>query len=113
MDDDKQVKNTGRPHRWKKGESGNLKGRPRKDICITSKVKELLLKDAGDGKTYADLVAEVIVDGITDSAGNLKHGINVSLVRELLDRVEGKVPQPIAGAVDGVPIKITYVLAEK
>ena len=81
---------------FKLGQSGNPKGRPPKDICITSKVKEILDGDAGNGLTYADLVAKVIVDGLVNGTLIKKHGINVPLVREMLDRVEGKVPTPIA-----------------
>ncbi len=97
--------------RWLKGESGNPKGRPPKDVCITSRVKELLLRDAGDGKTYADLVAQVIVDGLVDKAINLKNGINVPLIRELLDRTEGKVTQPIGGD-DKLPLYVIHCTEE-
>ena len=34
MNDVKQEKNKG--HRWKKGETGNPNGRPRKEACITT-----------------------------------------------------------------------------
>lgn len=97
------LKNLEKGRQFGKGQKSNPNGRPKKDVSITSIVKELLLRDAGNGKTYADLVAEVIVDGIIDEAGNLKHGVNVSLIRELLDRVEGKVALPITGG-QGEPL---------
>ncbi len=68
---------------WKPGQSGNPKGRPRKDACITSLVKELLEQDAGKGKTHAQLIAMAI---LKESAKG-----NISAIRELLDRIEGKV----------------------
>ena len=77
---------------WMPGQSGNPNGRPKKDVCITSLVKELLEQDAGEGKTYAQLVAEAIVKLSTtpDARGH------VPTVKELLDRLEGKVTQPVA-----------------
>lgn len=110
--DDKQVKNTGKAHRWKKGESGNPKGRPRKEVSLTSLLKKYL-DDVPDiqvgGKTNTKSWMELIVQAWLVGA----YKGNAQLMRELLDRVEGKVPQPIAGAEGGVPIKITYVQAEK
>jgi len=108
--DDKQGENKidntmgkGEPHRWQPGQSGNPNGRPKKDVCITSLVKELLGKDAGDGKTYAQLVAEAIVKLATtpDARGH------VPTIKELLDRMEGKVTQPVATEGE-IILKVKY-----
>jgi len=86
---------------YKKGQSGNPEGRP-KDI-ITSLIKELLEQEVKGGKTHAQLVAEAIVKLSEDS---LFKG-NVSAIKELLDRVEGKVPDTHKIESD-VPINIIY-----
>lgn len=85
------------------GQSGNPSGRPLKDICITSLVKELLEQEAEGGKTHAQLVAEAIVKLSEDH--HFKG--NVSAIKELLDRVEGKVPDTHKIESD-VPINIIY-----
>ena len=88
---DKQANNNrykGLKPRWKKGESGNPKGRPPKDISITSLVKEILEQEGAGGKTHAQLVAEAMVKLAEDC--HFKG--NVAAIKELLERVEGKVP---------------------
>jgi hypothetical protein len=94
---------------FQKGQSGNPKGRPRKDVCLTSLVKEELekiaknpdgspMKDA-NGKvvkmTYYDLLARAIVRGAIK-------GKTVAL-KELWDRIDGRVPLPISNP-DGSPV---------
>lgn len=109
---DKQVKNnnlgnSGEPHRWKPGESGNPNGRPAKELCITSLVREILERDAGDGKTNAQLVAEAIVQ-LAKTPNARGH---VPTVKELLDRIEGKVPE--THKIEGdIPVSIIYKLKE-
>lgn len=98
--DKHEGKKKGNPN-WKKGESGNPKGRPPKILSVTSLVKEELEKiDPTTGKNKAQLLAETIVDqSITG---------NVKAFKELLDRVEGKVPQAIKHQGDSeAPLKFT------
>ena len=102
---------SGKPYQWKPGQSGNPGGRPPGILYISDRLRELLARDAGNGKTNADLVAEVILGGILDPSGNLKHGINTALVKELLDRMEGKVPE--THKIEGdIPVSIVYRLKE-
>jgi len=94
---------------WVKGQSGNPKGRPRKDYSITSLAKEMLDQPADErflspsdyGKTWRQAIAKALLVG----ALNLNSGI----MKELLDRLEGKPAQPIVGG-DGEPIilKVVY-----
>ena len=76
---------------FKKGEVSNPKGRPPKNICITTLVKEMLLELApgteNNPKTYAELIARAILQESVKG--------NIQALRELLDRIEGKVTQPI------------------
>lgn len=92
---------------WKPGQSGNPAGRPKSDLCITSLVKELLEQDAGQGKTNAQLVAEAIVKlaKTPDARGY------VPTVKELLDRIEGKVADKHILGGD-IPVSIVYKLKE-
>lgn len=86
-----RLKKQTEPYRWKKGQSGNPGGRP-KYKPITDRLRELLDSKFGkDGRTYADHIAQMVVDDLLDPAGKLKHGFNTMLLRELLERVEGGV----------------------
>ena len=77
---------------WKPGESGNPAGRPKNKVYITEILRKLLEQDAGDGKTNAELIAEAMVK-LASSPDARGH---VPTVKELLDRLEGKVTQPVA-----------------
>lgn len=98
----------GNPYAARKGEVRNPEGRPLKDLCITSQVKELLEQDAGKGKTHAQLVALAIV---TLAEDRFFKG-NVAAIKELLDRVEGKV-KDIHQIEGDIPVNIVYELVEK
>ena len=73
---------------WKPGQSGNPGGRPKKRP-ITELYEELL----NDGATVNAIRAAIL--------RNIKAGKNafVPLLREMADRVDGKVTQPIAATV--------------
>lgn len=85
---------------WKPGQSGNAKGRP---PSLTAKVRKLL--DAhqvkgqkiADGREVADLLAEVILSRALKG--------DMRAVELLWNRIEGKVPDRIAGP-DGEDLTI-------
>lgn len=70
---------------WKPGQSGNPKGRPRKEVCVTSLIKQYLgeIADTRTGKTHEALLAEAIV------AGAIK--LHPTALKELLGRVDGSI----------------------
>jgi hypothetical protein len=71
-------------NRWKPGQSGNPKGRPPKLLSITNLIKERLEKiDEKTGKTYAQLIAEKLVELALDG----DHEAH----KEILNRIDGKV----------------------
>jgi Family of unknown function (DUF5681) len=77
-----------KPYRFKKGESGNPGGRPRKLISLAyEKLALELIPNDAKKRTYADLLAEAqfreAIKGKTQAA------------REVTDRLEGKAMQPI------------------
>lgn len=70
-----------KPYQFKPGNNANPHGRPKKEISITSKVKELLEHEV-------DAVARRVVDELKKPFGKYPTG----LFCEVLNRVEGRVP---------------------
>jgi hypothetical protein len=101
------VENTGRRNLrppWRKGQSGNPGGRPKKittahDALAGRTLPEAIrnqLKALGfTGKTWAQAYA--FGAGVQAIKGD------IPALKEITDRVEGKVAQPITGA-DGTPL---------
>ena len=73
----------------------NRNGRPTKDKSITALIRDMLDQEAGfiapgaspDDKTWGQLIAKAILY-------NAAKG-NPQMIKELLDRIEGKVLQPV------------------
>lgn len=94
---DKQICNRSKDTRWKPGQSGNPKGRPKKDVCLTSLVKkqldevpEIMISGKPNDKTWRELIVTAWL--VAAYKGNPTY------FRELMDRLEGKVPMPITGS---------------
>lgn len=86
---DKRVDNI-TPFQFKKGQSGNPKGRPKKDVCLTSLLKEEIEKICPhdkEGRTWMQLVVEATMKLAIRGEG-------VAL-KELWQRIDGKVTQGI------------------
>ena len=71
--------------RWKSGESGNPAGRPKSSI--TSILREKLEQIGEDGRSKAEIVADILYEMATSKGSR---GQMPALI-ELLDRIEGKV----------------------
>lgn len=89
--------------------TGNANGRPRNVQCVTPLLRELLIGDHteikqrwGEKPTGAMIVALALYE-------KMKRG-DLTAIKEGLDRVEGRVPTPMAisGDEGGTPIRITY-----
>jgi len=83
---------------FKKGQSGNPKGRPRKEACITTVLQSRMgvvplveINGKVNTKTWAELIADSLLM-------NAYKG-NAAAMHELMDRIEGKVAQPISGDI--------------
>src|SRR5271154_3735305 len=79
----------GKPHRWKKGQSGNPSGRPKSKTlsdAYKNKLEELVPNDP-ERRTWAELIAEAQVRDAVRG--------NVQAAREIADRTEGKARQAI------------------
>lgn len=75
--------------RWR----GNAKGRPKGSTNLTTILKAALAETQIDGQPIAGgkTVAEVLVESIWKNAAKG----NASLVQQIWDRLEGKVPTPV------------------
>ena len=71
--------------RWKPGQSGNLSGRPKSSI--TSILREKLEQIGEDGRSKAEIVADILYEMATSKGARGQ----VPALIELLDRIEGKV----------------------
>jgi len=87
----------GRP--FQPGQSGNPNGRPK-----SKPFKDALqraLKAAGDDKDALEMVATALVSKACMG--------DVPAIKELADRMDGKVTQPIGGDEESGPITITWL----
>jgi len=85
-----------REHRFKKGESGNPKGRP-KGTGITDKLREIVFKDDGKvAEELADMARKAAMDG------------DYRFWNAITERLDGKVPDKIEGTGE-VTIRLEYV----
>lgn len=83
---------------FKPGQSGNPNGRPKSKPFKAALQKAL--DAAGDDKDMLKLVADALV-------GKAMMG-DVPAIKELADRLDGKVSQPIDGDGEGGPIVMTW-----
>lgn len=80
-DNVKQQKNKG-PHRWKKGETGNPNGRPKKEYCISDWIRQ-----KGDAKTKQDRTR---FEELSEIVWSRALAGDIGFVNIILDRMEGK-----------------------
>jgi len=86
-------------HRWKKGESGNPKGRRPNELCFTAIAKKMLPEVCPydpKGRSWAEYLTERWLAHSADSA---------TYFLELIERLEGKVTQPI-GSDSSMPLVV-------
>jgi hypothetical protein len=85
---------------WKKGQSGNPKGRPIKNLSLVSLVKERLEQHPEDAKAIALALI---------SLGKSK---DMRAIEELLNRIDGKVVE--THKIEGtLPIRLIFVPAQQ
>jgi hypothetical protein len=94
MNTDKQRNKTRGLIPFQKGISGNPKGRPRKEVCITSWLKEFADKSITapiDAKNLTYAQAAALSAWKAAAKGELQE------YNFIIERIEGRVPQPITG----------------
>lgn len=104
VENGQDIRPTGK--RFVKGQSGNPKGRPPKDQCLTSLLKEELetINSADrEGRTWKELIVLATL--------RLAMKGNPAALREVWDRTDGKVRQDIGLEVD-VSTEIDRCIAE-
>jgi hypothetical protein len=84
-------------YQFKKGQSGNPSGRPRKALRVT-KIYESILRKCKNRKEISESLMETL-----KSKGMAK----VLLLREMAERTEGKIVQPVEG-----DLNVIHTLAE-
>ena len=89
------------------GKSGNPNGRIRKDCSLTSLLKEEIEK-IPPGEKYNRNWRQLLV--LAWLTGAMKNPV---LFKELLDRLEGKVVQPVGGAAGGEPVKVEITVSSE
>jgi len=83
---------------WQPGQSGNPKGRPPSEISATSKLKDKLSAvNPKTGKTY---LVEMVDSWVANA---IKTG-NPQLIKEILDRTDGKVKDTLDMRTESVSI---------
>lgn len=81
-------------YRFKPGQSGNPGGRP-KEKPVTDELRRLMDREVPndrEGRTYAEVLAQAILHAALKG--------KVDAARELLDRIEGRVPHSVAAVVE-------------
>lgn len=84
----KTLKDQTKATRFKPSESGNPGGRP-KGESITARLRKILDSEYRDGKTARECIVDTIVKEVLGPSG--KYGFNTPLLKEIWERVEGKV----------------------
>ena len=93
--------------RWKPGQSGNPKGRPKNTVYLSEMLREQLdqVPETIDGEPNTRTWRDLICDSILRAA---VMGSQPAITKELLDRIEGKVTIPVGGTADNVIIEVVY-----
>lgn len=84
--------------KFKPGQSGNPKGRKPNELCITSILRKKLEENEGAGY-------EEIVESILSVLKNLDDRASASMLKDIMDRLEGKAPDVLTITPDS---KITF-----
>jgi len=89
-------------HQWKKGESGNPNGRPKKEFALNEHIRSFANLEDEDKKTMLEKVVETVY-------GEALAG-NMTAVSFLADRILGKPQQSVSLKEESTePIKIIEI----
>ena len=100
------------PHKFKPGQSGNPKGRPKGARSLSTILREMLeepIEIVVDGKKERREFREVIIRKLLKKANDG----DMRAIQEIFDRVEGKAQQKIDHTTQGEMIADTRILEEK
>jgi hypothetical protein len=82
--------------RFKPGQSGNLKGRPKGSKSLSTRLKEYLDgARIGEEKLKRKQVADEVIENLVKKATGRKSDASLHAIDMVFDRTEGKVPQGV------------------
>lgn len=103
---EKQAKQTKPDGRWQKGQSGNPKGRPAKEKCLSFYLRDYMGKKASSIKILGQFAVTLGMDPDKVTVGEViatnmfvQALGDASVLRELFNRLEGKVPDKIQATI--------------
>ena len=113
---ERQAKKNGRPlppveTRWKKGTSGNPRGRPKKQDCLTQLLREEIQRICPadrERRTWKELIIRATLQ--------LAMKGNATALKEVWERLDGKVLQTEKlqlGGVDGKQVTLEVVYSDR
>jgi hypothetical protein len=110
-EDKVDYRNPPKDTRWKTGQSGNPKGRPKNTVYLSEMLRDQLdqVPDAIDGEPNTKTWRDLICDSILRAA---VRGNQPALTKELLDRIEGKVTDKNKIESE-MPVTIRFVPAKQ
>jgi len=104
---EKQGRKRGLGRPFQKGQSGNPNGRPPNDTCLTAllrkEIEKICLSDK-QGRTWKELIVMATMKLAMEG--------NAAALREVWERSDGKIQQPVTGAA-GEPVEIRVVYADE
>jgi hypothetical protein len=101
MDDKKHLKK----YQWKKGQSGNPNGRPKKDFALNEHIRTLANLEGNDKKTMLEAVVAKVYDEALDG--------NMTAVNFLADRILGRPNQAVSlKAESNEPIQVLQIASK-
>ena len=102
----------GKPHRWKKGESGNPKGAPKRGESWAEVIKRFGEMTPAEASAHSLELSQKFLsigEGVTLKQavvlrvyGSLLFEPDARLLNAFMDRAEGKVTQPISNVTDNL-----------
>ena len=101
------VAEAGKDTRWKPGQSGNLAGRPPLGSALSDILRHKLELRDKQGRVNKEVIVDQFIEALKDPTMRAY----APLFKELLDRIEGKVPDTHKLESD-VPITIIFKPAE-
>ena len=104
---EKQGRKRGLGRPFQKGQSGNPNGRPPNDTCLTAllrkEIEKICLSDK-QGRTWKELIVMATMKLAMEG--------NSAALREVWERSDGKIQQPVTGVAGG-PVEIRVVYADE
>lgn len=101
MSDTKHLKK----YQWKKGQSGNPNGRPKKDFALNEHIRALANLEGDDKKTMLEAVVAKVYDEALDG--------NMTAVNFLADRILGRPNQAVSvKAESNEPIQVLQIASK-